>query len=108
MLKSSRHKALPLIIILSFLVNACNLINPTITKAKYDRLQTGMTRSQVQDIMGRPGEISADISFKLPPIPNLPSGGQQGIYQWKNPDGSLMTAVFINDQLVLKSQVNLK
>lgn len=113
MLKLVSYKAL-LLIILSLVVNACTLISPTITKAKYDRVETGLTLSQVQDIMGKPGEASAEISFNIPSISvspgisNQPIGVKPAVYQWKNPDGSLMTAVFMNDKLVAKSQVNLK
>jgi hypothetical protein len=99
MLKTARHKAL-LLIILSLLVNACTLISPRVTKANYDQVQTGMSLSQVQDIIGKPGELTTEIS--------VPIGGQQAFYHWKNPDGSSMTAVFIGDKLVLKNQVNLK
>ncbi len=114
MLKPPRHKPLLLIIFLSLVVNACTLINPTITKAKYDRVQTDMTLSQVQDLMGKPGENSAEISVKipsvsgLPGVPNLPVEVKPGVYHWKNADGSSMTAIFIKDRLVGKSQVNLK
>jgi hypothetical protein len=114
MLKPARHKSLLLIIFFSLVVNACTLINPTITKAKYDRVQTDMTLSQVQDIMGKPGENSAEISvnipslISLPGVSNLPLGVKPGIYHWKNPDGSSMTAIFINDRLVAKTHVNLK
>jgi hypothetical protein len=99
MLKTARHKAL-LLIILSLVVNACTLISPRVTKAKYDQVQTGMTLSQVQDIIGKPGELTTEIS--------VPTGGPQAFYHWKNPDGSSMTAIFLNGKLVLKNQINLK
>lgn len=102
------------LIILSFVLTACNLINPTITKASYDRVQTGMTISQVRDIVGKPGENSAEIAVNVPNLsiypgfPNLPTEVKPAVYQWKNPDGSSMTAIFVNDKLVAKSQINLK
>ncbi len=96
------------ILILSLLVNACTQINPRVTKAQYDQAQTGMSLSQVQDIVGKPRETTAELSWNFPGVENLPIGSQQAFYQWKNPDGSSMTAVFINDKLVLKTQVNLK
>jgi len=99
MLKTARHKAL-LLIILSLVVNACTLISPRVTKAKYDQVQTGMALSQVQDIIGKPGELTTEIS--------VPTGGPQAFYHWKNPDGSSMTAIFLNGKLVLKNQINLK
>lgn len=114
MLKPARYKALLIICFLSLLVNACTLINPKITKEKYDRVQTGMTLPQVQEIMGKPGENSAEISFNIPSVSvspggsNLPVGVKPAVYQWKNPDDSSMTAVFVNDKLVAKTQLNLK
>lgn len=113
-LKPARYKALLPILFLSLVVSACTLINPKITKAQYDRLQTGMTLSQVQDLMGKPGENSAEISLDIPNVSvspeasNLPTAIKPAVYQWKNPDGSSMTAIFVNDKLVAKSQVNLK
>ena len=113
MLKPVSYKVL-LLIIVSGLVNACTLINSTITKAKYDRVETGMTLSQVQNIAGKLGEASAEVSFNIPSISVSPGlsnqsmGIKPAVYQWKNPDGSLMTAIFMNDKLVAKSQVNLK
>jgi hypothetical protein len=97
--KTATLKAL-LLISLSLIVSACDLINPMVTKAKYDQVQTGMSLSQVQDIIGKPGELTTEIS--------VPIGGQQAFYHWKNPDSSSMTAIFIGDKLVLKNQVNLK
>jgi hypothetical protein len=114
MLKPGRYKTLLLITVLSLVVNACTLIGPKITKAKYDQVQTDMTLSQVQSIMGEPGESSAEISINLPsvnvsPTPsNLPTEFNPSVYQWKNSDGSSMTAIFINDKLIAKSQANLK
>ena len=108
LLKTAKHKVLPLII-LSLVLNACTLINPnTVTKAKYDQIQTGMTIEQVQRIIGKPGEVSGEMAFNLPGVPNVPIGGQQAVYHWNNPDGSSMTALFINDKLFLKNEFNLK
>lgn len=102
------------LILLSFVLTACNPINPTITKANYDCVQTGMTMFQVRDIMGKSGEISAEIAVNVPNVsispgfPNLPTELKPAVYQWRNPDGSSMTAIFVNDKLVAKSQINLK
>lgn len=114
MLKSARHRVLLLIIFLSLVVNACTLINPKISKRQYDQVETGMTLSQVQHLMGKPGENSAEISFNIPSVSvspaasNLPTEFKPSVYQWKNLDGSSVTAVFVNDKLVAKTQVNLK
>lgn len=106
--KKAKYKAFTLIA-LSLLINACTLINPnTVTKAKYDQIQTGMTLEQVQKVVGKPGEVTGEMSFNVPGVPDVPIGGQQALYHWKNPDGSSMTALFINDKLVLKTELNLK
>lgn len=107
MLKTIRNKALTLII-LPLLVSACTLNNPSVTKAKYDQVQTNMTGSEVEKIIGHPGESTAETAFSIPGVPTLPIGNKQAVYQWKNTDGSAMTAVFIDDKLVFKAQVNLK
>ena len=99
MLKTATQQTL-LLILLSLVVNACTLISPRVTKANYDQVQTGMSLSQVQDIIGKPGELTTEIS--------VPTGGPQAFYHWKNPDGSSMTAIFLNGKLVLKNQINLK
>ncbi|GET37455.1 hypothetical protein [Microseira wollei] len=107
MLKPFTNKIVPLII-LPLIVSACTLNSPSVTKAKYDQVKTGMTVSEIEKIIGKPGESSGEISFTIPGVPNLPSGNKQAIYQWKNPDGSAMTGVFVDDKLVFKVQVNLK
>ena len=64
--------------------------------------------------MSKPGENSAEISFNIPSVSvspaasNLAVGVKPAVYQWKNPDGSSMTAIFVNEKLVAKSQINLK
>lgn len=101
-----KNKVLPLII-LCLVLNACTLLNPTITKSKYNQVKTGMALSEVEKIIGKPGETTAEFAVAIPGVPNFPNGNQ-AFYQWKNADGGSMSAVFINDKLVFKSQANLQ
>ncbi len=106
-LKVLRERALSTII-LAVVLNACTLNSSTITKDKYEQVQTGMTLAQVQNIMGKNGETTGELSFNIPGMTSSPIEGKQAVYQWKNHDGSSMTAVFINDKLILKTELNLK
>ncbi|MBW4671794.1 MAG: hypothetical protein KME60_31320 [Cyanomargarita calcarea GSE-NOS-MK-12-04C] len=127
MVKTVGYKILP-VIILSVALNACELINRTannptfpqnspllpqsqtivVTKAQYNQVQQNMALSEVERIIGKPGQ-SADSSFSIPGTENKPAfGSKQTYYQWGNSDGSAMVAVFVDDKLVFKSQVNLK
>jgi hypothetical protein len=112
-MKSILHvssKALFLVTLCLFL-NACsqlNIFNPTVTKEKYDNVKTGMTRTEVEKIVGKPGETTSDFSFEIPGLPNSPIKGEQAFYQWKNEDGSTMNAMFVNGKLLFKTQSNLK
>jgi hypothetical protein len=127
MVKTIGYKLLP-VIILSVALNGCELINRTVnnptltsnppllpqsqtvvvTKAQYDQVQPKMTLSEVEKIMGKPGQ-STDSSFSIPGTDNKSAfGSKQTYYQWENSDGSIMIAVFVDDKLVFKSQVNLQ
>ena len=70
----------------------------TVTKAKYDGIQAGMSYDQVREIMGEPGEeISrSDIA-----------GYSAVMYIWKNSNGSNMNATFQNGKLINKAQFGL-
>ena len=72
----------------------------TITLAKFSRLDTGMSYSQAEDIIGFPGteQSSSDIA-----------GTRTVMYAWASPDGMAnMNAMFQNDKLVTKAQFGLK
>jgi len=97
-----------LLVTLGLFLNACNLIKPTVTKAEYDQVKTGMTRAEVEKIVGKPGETTSDFSFEIPGLPNAPIKGEQAFYEWKNEDGSTMNAMFVNGKLLFKTQSNLK
>ena len=127
MVRAIGYKLLP-VIILSIALNGCELFNQAVnnpiinqnqtstsqnqtvvvTKAQYDQVQNNMTLSEVEKIIGKPGQ-SADSSFSIPGSANQPAvNSKQTYYQWVNPDGSLMIAIFVDDKLFFKSQVNLK
>lgn len=78
---------------------AVNLSNPVVTRAEYNKIESGMSYSEVTSIIGESGEelSSNDI------------GGYETImYQWVNPDGSNMNALFQKDKMVQKAQFELK
>lgn len=87
--------------LLAFLVltSCAQFAPPTVTKAEYNSLQTGMTYSQAASVIGAQGnEISR----------NEIAGIKTVMYQWQNGDGSNMNAMFQNDALVSKAQFGLK
>lgn len=72
---------------------------PTVTKAKYDAIATGMSYREACDALGESGE---ELSR------NDLAGTTTVMYGWKNPDGSNMNAMFQNDKLVQKAQFGLR
>jgi hypothetical protein len=73
---------------------------PTVvTRADYNRIQTGMSYEQVRSIIGTYGvELSrSDLA-----------GYTTVMYSWKNSNGSNMNAIFQNGQLVNKAQFGLR
>ncbi len=71
---------------------------PSITKAKYRKIQNGMTYDEVFSIIGEHGE---ELSS------NQIAGIHTVMLMWKNPDGSNMNATFQNGKLVQKAQFGL-
>ena len=71
---------------------------PVVTRAKYERIQDGMTYDQVRAIIGQEGEelSRSDIA-----------GYTTVMYSWKNSNGSNMNAMFQNGKLVSKAQFGL-
>jgi hypothetical protein len=71
---------------------------PVVTRAKYERIQDGMTYDQVRAIIGQAGEelSRSDIA-----------GYTTVMYSWKNSNGSNMNAMFQNGKLVNKAQFGL-
>jgi len=79
--------------------NENSAVSSGITKEKYDRLTTGMSYADVQQIMGETGEELTK---------NELAGITTVMYSWKNADGSNMNVMFQNDSLVQKAQFGLK
>jgi hypothetical protein len=65
-----------------------------VSRADYERLELGMTLTDVQATLGRAIEVSQDET--------------SATYKWVNSDGSQIMAVFRGDRLVSKEQIDLK
>ena len=74
--------------------------SPKITKAEFEQLQTGMSRQQVADIVGSPGEVISESNL---------AGISTVMVKWDG-SGSLganANAMFQNDKLISKAQLGL-
>lgn len=71
---------------------------PSITRAKYDRIEEGMSYEQVRTVIGEAGEEISRSSL---------AGYTTVMYAWKNSNGSNMNAMFQNGRLVNKAQFGL-
>ena len=83
----------------------CNSLAPTVTKAEYDQISTGMSYSQVSATIGAPGEEMS--SNQMPGIPGVMEPISTVMYMWQNSDGSNMNAMFQNDKMIQKAQAGL-
>lgn len=88
------------------LTAGCGGASRKVTMEKFNKIQDGMSYSQVSSIMGDPGELGASttcleflVSWK-----NLESK----IYMWKNSGGTNMNVQFQNDKVMTKAQFGLK
>jgi len=71
----------------------------SITKALYNRIQTGMTYSEVVTILDQNGqELSRTEIAEIMSV----------MYQWVNEDGSNMNIIFQNDKVIQKAQFGLR
>lgn len=71
----------------------------SVSLAKYDAIQTGMSLQQVQSIAGWSGTQSS----------NLDEGGTTNwVYEWQNSDGSNMNVQFQNGAVIGKAQAGLR
>ena len=77
-----------------------------ITKAAYDRIDTGMSYSEVVGIIGTSGEEQS--RNKIDAVPGVMESVETIMYSWQNSDGSNMNAMFQNDKLIQKAQFGLK
>jgi hypothetical protein len=71
-----------------------------VTKANYNELKTGMTYSQVVQVLGKDGdELSSNEIGDIKTV----------MYKWDGDSfGSNMNAMFQNDKLMSKAQIGLK
>ena len=85
-----------------FLIGGANKV----TKAQYDRIEDGMSYTQVARIIGSYGEEMA--RNRLEGIPGVMPSVSTVSYSWQNVYGSNMNAMFQNDRLVMKAQFGLR
>ena len=69
-----------------------------VTSAEYTQLTTGMSYRQAVAIIGFPGEELSRVEI---------AGITTVMYQWMNPTGANMNAMFQNDRMVQKAQFGL-
>lgn len=69
-----------------------------INRDRFNKIQNGMTLKQVEEIIGTPGKLIADIS-------TTDETGQ--VYSWKNPQGSNAIIEFKNGKVAAKAQAGL-
>lgn len=77
-----------------------------VTMPEYQQVANGMSYSQVAQIIGDPGEVIS--SSHIEGVPGVKASVDTVSYQWVNPDGSHMNAIFLNDRLISKVQVGLR
>ena len=76
-----------------------------VTMAEYNQVKNGMSYQQVLTIVGQTGE---EVSSAGAADPAGKTIAETKTYQWKNPDGSNMKAIFWNKGLMGKTQDGLK
>jgi hypothetical protein len=77
-----------------------------VTRAKYDRLDNGMSYRQAVAVIGAEGEELA--RNRVEGAPGVMESVETVMYAWTNADGSNMNAMFQNDKLMQKAQFGLK
>ncbi len=86
--------ALLLAVLLSGLLGGC--ARKRVTRENYDRIETGMTREQVEEILGPPTDTDVGSA-------NFGDVGiSAGSVVWKE-DGRSITITFLNDEVLTKS-----
>lgn len=91
-----------LVIVTTFLlaiilfVSACGI--GRVTKSNYDKIQTGMSFSEVVEILGDDYEASSDASF---------GGYSSSCYIWEGSFGANITIIFLNNKVYTKAQTGL-
>jgi len=80
--------------------------DPVVTMSEYQNVTNGLSYSQVAQIIGEPGEETGRSHIVADP--GLTASVETVSYQWINPDGSHMNAIFQNDRLIAKTQFGLR
>lgn len=77
-----------------------------VTMSAYQQVANGMSYRQVAQIIGEAGEETGRSN--IGGVPGVQASVETVSYQWVNPDGSHMNAIFQNDKLMTKAQVGLR
>lgn len=78
---------------------------PVVSLSEYNRIQNGMSYRDVVAIIGTEGtEISSN---HIDGVPGVIEDIDTVMYEWRNPSGAGMNAIFQNNRLVSKSQFGL-
>lgn len=79
---------------------------PVVKMVSYERVKPGMTYATAVEVIGFRGE---EISRShMAGVPGVMGSIETVMYQWVNPDGSNMNAMFQNDSLIQKAQFGLR
>ena len=70
----------------------------TATLAEFNRIEMGMSRSQVVAVVGAPGEVVSEVKL---------AGYVTIMLQWMNTDGGNMNVMLQNNEVVSKAQFGL-
>ena len=70
----------------------------TATLAEFNRIEMGMSRSQVVAVVGAPGEVVSEVKL---------AGYVTIMLQWMNTDGGNMNVMLQNNEGVSKAQFGL-
>lgn len=73
-------------------------LGATITMSKFEQVKEGMSYEQVKEIIGDSGAVISSSEL---------GGVKTVMYQWQNPSGANMNAMFQNGKLVNKAQFGL-
>jgi hypothetical protein len=77
-----------------------------VTFTKYQKIENGMSYHQVVEIIGTQGQESS--RNHMDGVPGVVNAIETVMYQWINPNGSNMNAIFQNDKLMQKAQFGLE
>lgn len=101
--KWSKLVILMLVILSASLITGC--APDVVTRANYDEIKTGMSYSEVVDIIGSEGDEAASTSMEG--VEGVMPSITTKIYSWQNSDGSNMNVTFQNDEMISKAQAGL-